>query len=44
MVDATYDRIGIGYREHRRGDPRIAAQAELDVGLRLVVSELDRDG
>ena len=26
MADVTYDRIGVGYGEHRRGDPRIAAR------------------
>jgi SAM-dependent methyltransferase len=28
MADATYDRIGVGYGEHRRGDPRIAARID----------------
>lgn len=32
MADATYDRIGVGYREHRRGDPRIAARIEEALG------------
>jgi SAM-dependent methyltransferase len=26
MRDTTYDRIGVGYSEHRRADPRIAAR------------------
>lgn len=32
MADAAYDRIGVGYREHRRGDPRIAARIEEALG------------
>jgi SAM-dependent methyltransferase len=32
MADATYDRIGVGYGEHRRGDPRIAARIEAALG------------
>lgn len=32
MADAIYDRIGIGYREHRRGDPLIAARIEEALG------------
>lgn len=32
MADAIYDRIGAGYREHRRGDPRIAARIEEALG------------
>ena len=32
MADATYDRIGVGYREHRRGDPLIAARIEQALG------------
>ena len=32
MVDVTYDRIGIGYGAHRRGDPRIAARIEKALG------------
>lgn len=32
MADATYDRIGIGYRNHRRGDRRIAARIEEALG------------
>lgn len=31
MSEATYDRIGVGYGEHRRADPRIAAR--IDDGL-----------
>jgi hypothetical protein len=32
MADATYDRIGVGYGEQRRGDPRIAARIEEALG------------
>ncbi len=32
MADATYDRIGVGYGEHRRADPRIAARVEEALG------------
>jgi SAM-dependent methyltransferase len=32
MADATYDRIGVGYSAHRRGDPRIAARIGEAVG------------
>ncbi len=32
MGEATYDRIGHGYSEHRRGDPRIAARIEEALG------------
>lgn len=32
MSEATYDRIGRGYSDHRRGDPRIAAQIEKALG------------
>jgi SAM-dependent methyltransferase len=31
MSETTYDRIGVGYSEHRRADPRIAAR--IDDGL-----------
>jgi ubiquinone/menaquinone biosynthesis C-methylase UbiE len=32
MADAAYDRIGVGYGEHRRADPRIAARIEAALG------------
>lgn len=32
MSHPAYDRIGLGYREHRRGDPRIAARIETTLG------------
>lgn len=32
MADATYDRIGVGYGAHRRGDPRIAARIHAALG------------
>ena len=32
MADAIYDRIGVGYGAHRRGDPRIAARIEKALG------------
>ncbi len=32
MGEATYDRIGIGYRQVRRPDPRIAARVEAALG------------
>lgn len=39
MADATYDRIGVGYSEHRRGDPHIAARIEAALGdARTVVN------
>ncbi len=39
MTDAAYDRIGIGYGEHRRGDPRIAARIVAALGdARTVVN------
>ncbi len=52
MPSVDYERIGVGYGEVRRADPRIAARQsslrrpkstlrELDVGLRLVIAELN---
>lgn len=39
MADATYDRLGLGYGEQRRGDPRIAARIEAALGdARTVVN------
>ncbi|HXS33369.1 MAG TPA: class I SAM-dependent methyltransferase [Solirubrobacterales bacterium] len=39
MAEAIYDRIGVGYREHRHGDPRIAARIEEALGdARTVVN------
>lgn len=39
MADATYDRIGVGYGEVRRPDPRIAARIEAALGdARTVVN------
>jgi SAM-dependent methyltransferase len=39
MADVTYDRIGVGYGAHRRGDPRIAARInEALGGARTVVN------
>ncbi len=39
MADAVYDRIGIGYAEHRRGDPRLAARIDAALGdARTVVN------
>jgi len=32
MSDATYDRIGRGYANTRRADPRIAARIEAALG------------
>jgi SAM-dependent methyltransferase len=32
MADATYDRLGVGYGKHRRGDPRIAARIDAALG------------
>jgi hypothetical protein len=32
MAGPTYDRIGVGYAEHRRDDPRIAARIEAALG------------
>ena len=37
MREATYDRIGRGYSEHRRADPRIAARIEGALGDALSV-------
>jgi len=39
MADVTYDRIGVGYGQHRRGDPRIAARIGAALGdARTVVN------
>jgi SAM-dependent methyltransferase len=32
VSETTYDRIGVGYGEHRRADPRIAARIEAALG------------
>jgi len=32
VADVTYDRIGVGYGAHRRGDPRIAARIDDALG------------
>lgn len=39
MADVIYDRIGVGYGAHRRGDPRIAARIDEALGdARTVVN------
>jgi ubiquinone/menaquinone biosynthesis C-methylase UbiE len=39
MSEAAYDRIGVGYRQVRRPDPRIAARIEAALGdARTVVN------
>jgi SAM-dependent methyltransferase len=39
MADAVYNRIGVGYSAHRRGDPRIAARIDAALGdARTVVN------